>query len=965
MKQKTILFAFFILSVSLLAQTSYQGPASGSVPNGYSHSVTSTSLMKKSDGQNYKMRLFLHQKPTVEMEADPTIPTMREGENYYSLDGKRSMSKTASHEPVVFKSFVGTTDNGYIPPDPIVAAGPDHVIYAVNTEFTVVDKQGRQLANIDASDWYSPFISVQAIADPKVVYDQFDGRWLLVWIIINDSNSEAYYVLSVSDDSNPMGDWITWFLPSHLRGNTPAGNWADYPGIGYDDKALYFTSNNFKFAGGYDYAMLRIVPKSDVYVSTPGEVNYTDIWDIKYPGTQNTAFGIRPVRFHDAWDEYYFVASRWFSTPSSSMGLYKLTDPLNNPSLEAIAITTAPYSIPPTPQQLGGGEYPIEFNGVQITHEPVFRDGLLYITHLASYKTVTGLRFLTIDVFSEAAFTDIIYGTDTHYHLYPAIAVNANNDAVISYSRTSASEYVGAFFTLIDGSTQEPTITYTMQEGRDNYVKDYGTQRNRWGDYMGAWVDPADDHSFWVFAQYTDSKNRWGTWLTAVRPTPFEQAYTKLDAFELDFGKGEVSLDGASRVVKIANLGSQNLIINNFTISSNNFEIENQLNYPLTIASLDTLELSIKFTPDVHGAISDSLILVSNDQSSPDNKVLLKGEGFIITKAVQNTMYASTGRGGGSLGSILSIDLSSGAGEALGEQSGFKPLRSITINTKTNELLAINNILGESPLLVRLRASDGLGYEYKSVDLDLNAIAFDKDGVLHAVTTDNKYYLLDYESLDETFVSELGLSIAAITFHPLTGELYASVNESTAKDRIYKISSGGDTIRVGSTGLGTTVEAIAFDNNGNLYGAVGKETQLSKFISINPENGEGEEIGAVGFRGVLGLAYAHDPAVNVRDKEDLMPDKFVLLQNYPNPFNPSTKISFGLPEVSIVQLKLFNVLGQLIETLVSSTLNAGYHEIEWSVQNKNLSSGVYIYSLEAKGVSGKVFNETKKLVLMK
>lgn len=82
------------------------------------------------------------------------------------------------------------------------------------------------------------------------------------------------------------------------------------------------------------------------------------------------------------------------------------------------------------------------------------------------------------------------------------------------------------------------------------------------------------------------------------------------------------------------------------------------------------------------------------------------------------------------------------------------------------------------------------------------------------------------------------------------------------------------------------------------------------------------------------------------------------LNNYPNPFNPSTTIEFTLAENSFVSLKIYNAMGQEVETLISQKMNAGPHHIQWNAGH--LSSGVYYYQLSASGNS-----KTKKLLLIK
>jgi hypothetical protein len=85
---------------------------------------------------------------------------------------------------------------------------------------------------------------------------------------------------------------------------------------------------------------------------------------------------------------------------------------------------------------------------------------------------------------------------------------------------------------------------------------------------------------------------------------------------------------------------------------------------------------------------------------------------------------------------------------------------------------------------------------------------------------------------------------------------------------------------------------------------------------------------------------------------------FNLTQNYPNPFNPSTRISFSIPQNSFVTLKVFDVLGNEIETLVNRDLEAGSYELEFI--GKNLTSGVYFYNITAGD-----FSKTMKMILSK
>jgi hypothetical protein len=100
-----------------------------------------------------------------------------------------------------------------------------------------------------------------------------------------------------------------------------------------------------------------------------------------------------------------------------------------------------------------------------------------------------------------------------------------------------------------------------------------------------------------------------------------------------------------------------------------------------------------------------------------------------------------------------------------------------------------------------------------------------------------------------------------------------------------------------------------------------------------------------------------------------VPQAYALGQNYPNPFNPSTRISFSLPLAGAVTLKVFNLLGQELTTLVNSPMTAGIHETLWDGRDaagRVLASGVYFYRIEVKGPDGgAAYSAMRKMVLLK
>ncbi len=103
-----------------------------------------------------------------------------------------------------------------------------------------------------------------------------------------------------------------------------------------------------------------------------------------------------------------------------------------------------------------------------------------------------------------------------------------------------------------------------------------------------------------------------------------------------------------------------------------------------------------------------------------------------------------------------------------------------------------------------------------------------------------------------------------------------------------------------------------------------------------------------------------DGSFNYSDIVDvsILPDQYELSQNYPNPFNPATTIRFSLPEKTDLKIDVYNMLGQLIETLAQGIYEAGYHKIKFNASS--LASGFYIYRVESSE-----FTQVRKMVLIK
>jgi len=179
-----------------------------------------------------------------------------------------------------------------------------------------------------------------------------------------------------------------------------------------------------------------------------------------------------------------------------------------------------------------------------------------------------------------------------------------------------------------------------------------------------------------------------------------------------------------------------------------------------------------------------------------------------------------------------------------------------------------------------------------------------------------------------------------------------SILDNIAPTALQHISGTNATYIVsGDRNPGMTGTAITNDagTTWNLIDNIGN----SQIIFPSAYVGWGSQLGTNVVKKYVG------PPLSVEEEQiDEVPTGYLLSQNYPNPFNPTTSIQYSVPKSSKVLIKVFDVLGNEIETLVNEEKSVGTYELNWNAAN--LPSGVYFYQLRAGS-----FVETKKMILLK
>ncbi len=205
---------------------------------------------------------------------------------------------------------------------------------------------------------------------------------------------------------------------------------------------------------------------------------------------------------------------------------------------------------------------------------------------------------------------------------------------------------------------------------------------------------------------------------------------------------------------------------------------------------------------------------------------------------------------------------------------------------------------------------------------------------------------------------------------PMNGITCGWFNNGTGHNggEIHKTTNGGYSWKKVLEDYSTVYLSIASNKHSNSLYSVGGAILKSvdngdTWFNIN--NPSSMSVGSIIFTdergwiiGKSGTILTKSTTTDVKEKPEPFASYFSLYQNYPNPFNPSTKIKFVIPKSSFVSLKVYDILGREVATLLNEEKHPGSYEVEFD--GSNLSSGIYFYRLQARD-----FSDTKKFILLK
>jgi hypothetical protein len=531
-------------------------------------------------------------------------PPRRPGEAPAPAPGAPAL--TATFDAADFDTNDDNTGFLFIPPDPMGVAGPTHLLDVVNVSIETWTKAGVPTATGPAgivgpvaanSVGLDAFLDAvctpdtladEFVFDPKALYDQYEDRFVVVALEESEAGSNpspgnvSHLFVAVSSGSDPTGPWHCQVIDAKTLiasgpGTKEAG--ADFPGLAIDEQAVYVTANLFAFSpsSGNDNRVW-IIAKGTASGLYAGGVSSVASLDASPSGSGLFALTTQPAHVFGAggvpgagplgtfligYDGLHDTG-----TNEDFLQVSTINDPLGSPTI-ANGHFVSMGNVDNTSSALSDADQPGTNKNIEVndrgTLQAVWRDGRLWVTTTlrppsGADAAETTAHWVSLDTTAPGATVveqqGDVSGDDlaaNAFTFFPSISVNECGDMALGFaigasSIYPSSAYTGRRFGEPPGTLQPASF---LRQGLDFYVRTFGGSRNRWGDYSGMALDPADGLSFWVFNEHAITRGtqttmpnedgRWGT------------AFGKIDLGQPSLSIADVSLSEGNAGTKAFN----------------------------------------------------------------------------------------------------------------------------------------------------------------------------------------------------------------------------------------------------------------------------------------------------------------------------------------------------------------------------------------------------------------------------
>jgi hypothetical protein len=522
---------------------------------------------------------------------------------------------------------------GCEPPDTQVAAGPNHVFEVDNVRGQIFDKSGNAMASFDLNTFFGLDPSLFT-SDPRIRFDTISGRWFVSMLSL-DSNEvntshNGFVNLAVSTDSDPTHAFNVYQIET-------AKILPDQPALGFNDDKVVTSSDAFSCpamsncnAGFFQGNEFEVWNKADLLAGA------MSVSVDPFPPPQDATNSIiQPAKSRTSTSTLFMASADGSTLKIWSLNGVPGVGGGTTASVKSAIINN--LTVPPSAHQKNSRQTP-DTSDTRI-QDAVFRDGQLWASGdtgcvpPGDSTERSCMRFIEVMTSNLSVAQDFDFGTSGDYYYYPAIDLDNADNLLTAFTRSSATEFPSAY---VDARfATDPPNTLGTPELFQAGLTSYASSNNppRWGDYSGEGIDPSDESSFWVAAEYAAAGNvvNWGTWIAkatistgspSATPTPGLGRMRVLPP-QLQFHNVAAN-SFRNKTLKVKNKGMGDLHV---TIGSLTPPFSVTGGGSITIPKGQMTTATITFKPAATGTASQTLNVTSDDPTLPMENVNAVGVG--------------------------------------------------------------------------------------------------------------------------------------------------------------------------------------------------------------------------------------------------------------------------------------------------------------------------------------------------
>jgi len=415
----------------------------------------------------------------------------------------------------LIKSFHGIDQTSLTPPDCDLAVNADYIMLVVNSDYAVYDKCGTQIYQNSLKSLSN---MTAFIFDPKVVYDEWDDRWILSYAVKNTGTNQSWIELIVSMTSTPPGAGGDWWYYGYPWTNN-GGYWGDYPDLGVDPNCVYITTNDFTWSSVFQRARIAVLDKNEIYVGAPS--GRTEFYAMTNPGDATLAFALRATEMNSWPVKYFLVNSK--QGGGSILSLWEITGAPAAPVLNGYNVAVGAYDDPP-PLIQPNSTY-VDCGDARLLTSKYYVSRLWTpLSKRVNWGEGTdrsAIQMYIINTSTRALVQESGLGGPGLYYAYPAVDLDTSGRGIVCFSRGGPTEFVGTrYVDYVEGGGY--STSNLLVAGQASYAGGgSGTIGSpyRWGDYYGCDIDrDSDNRTFWFYGQFASSSPSpsWDTWVGAA-----------------------------------------------------------------------------------------------------------------------------------------------------------------------------------------------------------------------------------------------------------------------------------------------------------------------------------------------------------------------------------------------------------------------------------------------------------------